>query len=330
MTLTDTNGPPLPATTGAPYRLRTRGKLVRETVAGAKVSNKMLGAQPEQLYGTALVYDATVEVTTPAGDGASDRSLEVRVDRPLSAYVGPTEKGEVQPWKADETRVVPLNGAGKVRLRFVADDLGCPTIRVRVAGAAGGVWTAIRPDAPVQQRLRTIEGDDLTNPAPGRRNPLPAGTSSDDANALADAFRRLTTQFPAAPLPRRPPRRTGRSSSPRPGASSVTSATRSGTPSARAPTPSGTPSTRAPAPSGTPSTRAPAPSRTPSTRAPAPSRTPSTQAPAPSRTPSTRAPAPSRTPSTKPPAPSRTPSTRPSAPSIRRRSATSSSPPAPA
>ncbi|WP_434425081.1 hypothetical protein [Nannocystis pusilla] len=203
VTLADTNGPPLPTTTGAPYRLKTRGKLVRESVAGPKIANKMLGlggSQTKQLYGTVMVYDATVEVTTPAGDGASDRSLEVRIDRPLSAFVGPTEKGELKPWKADETQVVPLNGAGKVRLRFLADDLGCPTIRVRVAGAAGGVWTAIRPDAPVQQRLRTIEGDDLTNPAPGRRNPLPAGTSSDDANALADAFRRLTTQFPAAPL----------------------------------------------------------------------------------------------------------------------------------
>lgn len=202
VTLADTNGPPLPATTGAPYRLRTRGKLVRETVAGAKVSNKMLGlgATPsKQLHGTTLVYDATVEVTTPAGDGASDRSLEVRIDRPLSAFVGPTEKGELKPWKADETQVVPLNGAGKVRLRFLADDLGCPTIRVRVAGAAGGVWTAIRPDAPVQRRLSTIKRDDLTKPAPGRRNPLPAGTSSDDAAALADAFRYLATQFPAAP-----------------------------------------------------------------------------------------------------------------------------------
>ncbi|MCY1065079.1 hypothetical protein OV090_09925 [Nannocystis sp. RBIL2] len=201
VTLADTNGPPLPATTGAPYRLRTRGKLVRETVAGPKMSNKMLGlggSQTKQLYGTTLVYDATVEVTTPAGDGASDRSLEVRIDRPLSAFVGPTEKGELKPWKADETQVVPLNGAGKVRLRFLADDLGCPTIRVRVAGAAGGVWTAIRPDAPVQQRLRTISSGDLTNPGPGRRNPLPAGTSSEDANALTDAFRRLATQFPAA------------------------------------------------------------------------------------------------------------------------------------
>ncbi|MFY0534201.1 LamG-like jellyroll fold domain-containing protein [Nannocystis pusilla] len=254
VTLADTNGPPLPTTAGAPYRLKTRGKLVRETVAGPKVSTKMLGSQPKQLYGTTLVYDATVEVTTPAGDGASDRSLEVRIDRPLSAFVGPTEKGELKPWKADETQVVSLNGAGKVRLRFLADDLGCPTIRVRVAGAAGGVWTAIRPDAPVQQRLRTIKRDDLTNPAPGRRNPLPAGTSSDDASALADAFRYLATQFPAAPQAPAQAQATPQTKpnlKPTPGASSVTSATRSRTAGTRPPAPSRTPSTRAPTPSRT-------------------------------------------------------------------------------
>lgn len=202
VTLADTRGPPLPATTGAtPYRLITRGKLVREMVPGPKISNKMLGlggaTQSRQTYVSVLVYDATVEVTTAAGDGASDRSLEVRVDRPLSAFVGPTEKLQTTAWKAGETYVVPLNGAGKVRLRFTAADLSCPTIRVRVAGAPGGAWTAIRPDAPVQQRLRTISGTAMTNPGRGRRNPLPAGTTSDDADALAGAFRQLATQFPA-------------------------------------------------------------------------------------------------------------------------------------
>ncbi|MCY1009298.1 hypothetical protein OV079_27790 [Nannocystis pusilla] len=64
---------------------------------------------------------------------------------------------------------------------------------------AGGLWTILRPDQTAQSRLRAVTGTSLLSPGAGRTSPMPAGSTSADADALAVALRQLATQCPPRP-----------------------------------------------------------------------------------------------------------------------------------
>lgn len=202
-------GPPLASTTSATraFQVAARGKLVREplpAIQTQKVKPKndktkiLLDVRPIHspgANGQSSLFDATIEVSARDAQALTGRSLEVRVDRPLTAVLAQAEVVTYAQWKPGEVHVVALPGSGRVRLRFVADAMTCPTIRVRVRGAAGGVWTPVRPDEPAQTRLRGVSGASLKSPGEGRKSPLPAGASDDDAKALAAALQQLASQF---------------------------------------------------------------------------------------------------------------------------------------
>lgn len=199
--------PPLAATSGElAFRVEARGKLVREQLtranlgAGtlslqvtAKATNTLIGASVASQLAKQNVFDATIQVTSRSGNSPIDRTLEVRLDEPLDLLQ--VRQGQLvkTPWAANQTHSIPLPASGRVRLRFAAKQLACPTLRLRIGGTPGCVWTIVRPDEFVQGKLRGTTAQSLKSPSDGRRSPLPAGTSDEDAQALADALGQLGT-----------------------------------------------------------------------------------------------------------------------------------------
>jgi len=200
-------GPPLAATRAArTFMLRARGKLSREHVPVSAFEGVPVGfagfGGASGARALCSVFDATILVARQSGAGLWGRRLLVRVDSPVLALVGAGEAAKATQWERGKTYAVPIAGAGTVRLRFLASESRCPTVRVQVEGAAGGIWTAIEPDSRVQATLRGITGARLLTPGHGRPSPLPAGATQDDADALAESLRRVATV-----MPRRAPRR---------------------------------------------------------------------------------------------------------------------------
>ena len=203
--------PPLAATSGAlAFRVQGRGKLLREQLKPAstpstkinlQVTNTTTG-QTTNLRPTARdVFHATIEVATRSGNSPLGRLLEVRIDQPLTLLQSKGAQVVQTPWAANQTQTIPLPASGQIRLRFAAKQLSCPTIRVRIAGTPGGVWTIIRPDEQVQMRLSGATAESLKSPSDGRRSPLPVETRDEDAQALVDALTQLRTQFVRDPNP---------------------------------------------------------------------------------------------------------------------------------
>lgn len=214
--------PPIAATSGElAFRVRARGKLLRERLpsssvgglAGAstkinlQLTNTTTGESLGTLGGDCRVFDATVEVASRSRNAPVDRVLEVRVDQPLTFLQRNGDRTVPTLWAANQTRSIPLPASGQLRLRFAAQQLACPTIRVRVSGTPGGVWTIVRPDEHAQRQLRTVTTQSLKSPPDGRRSPLPAGTSDVDTQALVDALSRLGTQLVREPSASSNPRK---------------------------------------------------------------------------------------------------------------------------
>lgn len=195
----DRSGPPLPLLSPAltaPVRIAATGKLLREWIQLDLGQGRLAPRQQVN------VFDATLEPRSASGQSFLGQEIEVRLDQPMEALRS-TERGTSrEPWSQGQSYRVPVSSSGVLRLRFIARDLGCPTIRVRVAGAAGA-WTVVRPDLSTLRSLREVSKAGLQRPADGRPSPLPPGTSDADAEALAAAMSGL-----ARALPPGPPRRT--------------------------------------------------------------------------------------------------------------------------
>lgn len=161
-------------------RISARGKLVRERVP---------------LRQQTSIFDATIEVAARSRTSLVGRVLEVRVDREMTALVGEAETVEYVTWTPGVSHRVDAPASGKVRLRLIADSIACPTMRVRLIGSPDELWTVVRPDEPVQRKLARLTADALRQPSDGRPSPLPAGSTLDDAEALASAARQIGRIF---------------------------------------------------------------------------------------------------------------------------------------
>ncbi|HVV88392.1 MAG TPA: LamG-like jellyroll fold domain-containing protein [Kofleriaceae bacterium] len=208
-------GLPLPPTVSADQLcVLGRGKLGKEWITtitpahDVRITGIVAGGGftqhvPEQVSHTQVhVFDATLEVNTPDGRSRADSTLEVRIDQAMDQLVDDGHANKQVPWQPGTSYHVPLPGSGRVRLRFLAGDLACPLIRVRTDGMPEGLWNAVRPDAAVHDQLRSMSATDLIKPADGRPSPLPGGTSTDDAAALAETLSALGRALPPAPASR--------------------------------------------------------------------------------------------------------------------------------
>jgi hypothetical protein len=147
--------PPLAATSGElAFRVEARGKLLREKLLDSssvsptptskinlQVTNTTTG-QTTNLRETSAernVFDATIEVTSRSGNSPLDRVLEVRLDQPLNRLEVVGGKIVQTAWAANQTQSIALPASGRLRLRFAAEHLACPTIRLRISGTPGGV-----------------------------------------------------------------------------------------------------------------------------------------------------------------------------------------------
>jgi hypothetical protein len=195
--------PPLAASSGPlAFRVLARGKLLRErlpkTIVGSSIPNISLDTS-NATHEERRVFHVTIDVATRSGNSPLGRTLDVRLDQPLTLLQVDGSKLVQTAWAANKTQSIPLPTSGCVRLRFAAQQLACPTIRVRVAGTPGCVWTIVRPDEMVQAQLRNATVESLKSPTDGRRSPLPAGTSDADTQALVNALGQLGTQFVREP-----------------------------------------------------------------------------------------------------------------------------------
>lgn len=204
--------PPLAATSGElAFRVSARGKLLRDRVpkpstgASTKINTQITNLNTSETVDAGSisevrnVFHVSVDVATRSGNSPLGRTLEVRLDQPLTLLQTSGQELVQTAWAANQSHTIPLPASGRVRLRFAAEALACPTIRVRVIGTPGGVWTIVRPDETAQMRLRATTAASLKSPADGRPSPLPAGTSDDDTRALVDALARLGTQMVREP-----------------------------------------------------------------------------------------------------------------------------------
>lgn len=151
-----------------------------------------------------LVFDATLQPKTPRGDSLHGATLEVRIDEPLTAITSRKDDSAFNLWQAGQTYRVTVPASGTLRLRFRATGLACPTLRVRIAGQQADLWTIVRPDEKTHRQLRTLEAADLQKPVDGRRSPLPAGSTAEDATALAEVFHTAGRVLPPFPQSRTP------------------------------------------------------------------------------------------------------------------------------
>ncbi len=217
--------PPLAATSGAlAFRVQVRGKLLSDQVplSSTSATTKNLWQVTDATTGETTtaaaksearsIFHVTIDITSRSGNSPLGRMLDVRLDQPLTMLEIKGSQLVQTPWAANQTHQILLPASGRVWLRFDAKQLACPTLRLRVSGTPGSVWTVVRPDESAQKRLRKVTAESLKKPADGRRSPLPVEASDADAQALADALTRLGTQLVRQPSASSNPSTSGASS----------------------------------------------------------------------------------------------------------------------
>lgn len=212
--------PLLPSQSSERARIVARGKLLRETllirVPEPEIvtittpttptfptypfpGTEALPKPPTYQHQDMLVFDATIGALTATGETPSGATLEVRVDSPMRCITTVLDDCKFAGWQPGQTYRLPIPASGTLRLRFEADQLACPTLRVRIAGLQADLWTVIRPDEKTHRQLRTISAAELQRPADGRASPLPSGSTADDAAALAGLFNQVGRVLPPFP-----------------------------------------------------------------------------------------------------------------------------------
>lgn len=156
--------------------LKLRGKLVTETLTYAATTTKVddLTVTWPPTVRKVTVFDATIEPQAPDGGSLGGQTLQIGPDRDVTVLL---DRGDcVQPtlWKGGQIQSIVLPPRGKLRLRFLATDLCCPGLRLRMDGMLDGVWTLLRPDQPALRKLKEATAEDLKKPGNGAASPLPA------------------------------------------------------------------------------------------------------------------------------------------------------------
>ena len=208
--------------------LRVKGKLVTEYlhyqtapsytvkldlgVVGAKTSIGLGGTSaqtttrtinPGETTGNVTVFDATLEPVAADGSSLAGQTIQVCPDGNVTVYLDQSSNISLRDvWAAGSTNNVTVPVYGKVRLRFLAEGLTFPTLRVRHAGMAPGVWTLVRPDTEALTKLFQTTATELLSPASGVASPLPSGTSTADAATCADTLAAIGDAFRPNPRPR--------------------------------------------------------------------------------------------------------------------------------
>ncbi len=197
--------PLLPTQSSERPRIVARGKLVREkllrripepvivtiatptspTLPPLDPGSPPLPSMPRYQHQDALVFDATLKAQSARGEPLGGATLEVRVDAELRCITTTRDDYQLSRYSPGQTYRVTMPASGSLRLRFVADQLACPTLRVRLAGQQADLWTVVRPDEKTHRQLRTLTGAELQRPVDGRPSPLPASRTAEDAAALS-------------------------------------------------------------------------------------------------------------------------------------------------
>ena len=191
--------------------LNVKGKLVTEylhyqtapsfTVGIPGVGTKTLN--PGETSGNVTVFDATLEPVAADGSSLAGQTIQVCPDGNVTVYLDQSSNISLRDtWNAGSTNHVTVPIYGKVRLRFRANGLTFPTLRVRHAGMVPGVWTLVRPDTEALTKLFHTTAAELLSPSSGVASPLPSGTSAADATTCADTLAALGDAF--RPNPRSP------------------------------------------------------------------------------------------------------------------------------
>ncbi len=213
--------PLLPSQSRERARVIARGKLLRETllirVPEPQIvtittptspsfpslplpgSDPGLPKAPRYQHKDTLVFDATIKTLSASSESLTDATLEVRIDSPLLCITTVRDDSQFSQWRPGQTYRLTVPRGGSLRLRFVADELSCPTLRVRIAGRQADLWTVVRPDEKTHRQLRTVTAAELQSPSDGRRSPLPAASSAEDAAALASLCNHVGRVLPPFP-----------------------------------------------------------------------------------------------------------------------------------
>lgn len=223
--------PLLPSSSSERVRIEARGKLVQErllirvpdpeivTITMPQTNpldlpslpgsgNTGLPKAPKYQHENTLVFDATLKALSPSGESLRGATLEVRLDEGLRAISTVKDDTTFTAWQGGQTYRITVPASGTLRLRFIAGRLACPTLRVRIADQQADLWTIVRPDEKTHRQLRTLTAADLRSPVDGRSSPLPAGSTEDDAKALAamcNSVGRVLPPFASAAAPQQTP-----------------------------------------------------------------------------------------------------------------------------
>lgn len=167
--------PLYPTESAGSVRLKLRGKLVTETVTYGPKTLTVMGVtapQPAKEH-QVTVFDATIEPQALDGGSLGGQTLQICPDGDVTVLL---DEGDcVQPtlWRGGQIQSVVLPPRGKLRLRFIAKDLHCPGLRLRMDGMLEGIWTLLRPDLLAHRKLKDVTAEDLKKPANGATSPLP-------------------------------------------------------------------------------------------------------------------------------------------------------------
>lgn len=155
------------------------------------------GQRSEQV----TVFDATLEPVTPDGRSLFGQQLQICPDGDVQVFLEQESNVcKLVQWNARQTYSVTVPISGKVRLRFQAKDLSCPTLRVRFSAMTEGLWTLVRPDSEALVSLAKTSGSGLLTPAPGKVSPLPAGASAEEANVCASTLQTIGRCYKPVPF----------------------------------------------------------------------------------------------------------------------------------
>jgi len=189
--------PLYPTSSTTNVSIKVRGKLVTETVIFPESTHKeVIGFLTQTVTNpptvkTVNVFDATIEPQAPDGSSLGGQNLQLLPDDTVTVLLEQGDFTQPTHWEGGKIQFLTLPMTGKLRLRFVATSLSCPTLRMRVDGMPDGIWTLIRPDAATLKKLQSVTQQDLLAPANGTSSPLPGGATSGDAATYSQVLNLL-------------------------------------------------------------------------------------------------------------------------------------------
>jgi hypothetical protein len=199
--------PLYPTSSTTNVSIKVRGKLVTETVLHPESTHQeTIGLLTQTVTNpptvkTVNVFDTTIEPQSPDGSSLGGQNLQILPDDTVTVMQDQGDFTQPTRWDGGKIQSIPLPMTGKIRLRFVATNLSCPTLRMRIDGMPDGIWTLIRPDAATLKKLQSVTQQDLLAPANGTASPLPGGATSGDAETYVQVLNLLGRAVATVPPP---------------------------------------------------------------------------------------------------------------------------------